>query len=164
MLPLRTPPARQGFSVVELLVVAGIAGLVLVGIGQLVLLASKPISMGIRESEAIFLAAEGLEAVRALRNESWTDTIAPLTTAAAYYPLIANNRWTLTQQDPGLLQGMYSRTIIMREAYRNDADDLSDSGTVDPNTRRVEATVSWNEHGSEKSVVLETYITNFLDT
>jgi type II secretory pathway pseudopilin PulG len=155
---------NRGIGVVEIVVVVGIAGIIMLSIFQLVVVATRPISVSTREAEATYLAEEALEAVRLLRNESWTDKIASLTDSTTYYPVIVASAWTLTTTNPGPLNGTYTRTIVIRTAVRDSSDNISTTGTSDPKTKRVTATVSWLEHGQAKSVILETYITNFLGT
>lgn len=159
-----TSGGARGFGVVEIVVVAGLASVALVSILQLAVVVNRPIAAGVREAEATYLAEEALEAVRVVRNESWTDNIDPLANDTTYYPIIASSAWTLTTTDPGPLQARYTRTVTFGEVYRDDDDNISDTGELDPKTRKVTATVSWTEHGQSKNVTLETYITNFLNT
>lgn len=154
----------RGIGVVEIVVVVGIVSIIVLSIFQLVVVATRPIAFGSRQAEATYLAEEGIEAVRLLRNESWTTKIATLTDSATYYPVLVSNAWTLASTNPGPINGTYTRTIVVSTAVRDGSDDISSTGTPDPKTKKVTATVSWVEHGQNQSVILETYLTNFLGT
>lgn len=155
---------QQGVGVVEIVVVSGIASLVFAGILQLVVLTNRPVEAGIRKAEATYLAEEGIEAVKALRNEGWSTNITSLSNGTTYYPTIVSSAWTLSTTDPGIINNIYARTVVLEAVYRDGNDDIASSGTLDPKTRKITSTVTWNEHGATESVVLETYITNFRDS
>lgn len=153
-----------GFGIIEIAVVAGIVSVVFLGMFQLAIVANRPVAGSARETEATYLAEEGIEAVRVLRNEGWDSHITTISNTTNYYPTISANRWTLNTIDPGAINGTYTRVIVLSAVYRDTDDNISSTGTLDANTRKVTSTVTWNEHGIIRSVVLETYITNFFDT
>lgn len=152
----------RGFGTVEIMVVAAIIGITFASLYQLFIVASRPIRASARETEATYLAEEGIEATRILRNNGWTSNIAPLSTATTYYPTLSGGTWTLSSTDPGPINGAYTRTVVLDEAYRDANDDITTvTGTLDPDTKKITSTVSWSERGTSKNVVIETYITNF---
>ncbi|MFH1461227.1 MAG: type II secretion system protein [Patescibacteria group bacterium] len=110
--------------------------------------------------EAINLTAEAIEATRAVRDENWTN-FASLSLENPYYPIISENKWTLSSVDPGLINGIYARWIIMERVYRDDNDNISDSGAEDNQTKKITAFVEWNERDQTKQINLITYLTNW---
>jgi len=110
--------------------------------------------------EAINLASEAIEAVRSIRNESW-DNISILSLETKYYPIISGNKWILTLADPGLINGMYDRSIIIERVYRDANDNISESGTEDNQTKKITALVEWADRGQTKQIDLITYLTNW---
>lgn len=155
---------QNGFSVVEIVVVAGIISLVFLSISQLMVVATRPVAAASRHAHATYLAEEAVEAVRSMRNEGWTSTIAPLTTGTTYYPLLSAGRWSLSVTNPGALDGTFQRTVVLQPVYRDGDDNISATGTLDPNTMNIVVTVSWAEHQQNKTVTIETYLTNFLNS
>ena len=155
---------NRGVGVVEIVVVAGITSLVLVSILQLLVLSTRPVGTGIRETQANFYAEEAIEAVRLLRNTDWSDNIANKTSGTTYYPVLSSNNWTLSTTNPGNVDGIFERTVVLGDVYRDTNDNINSVGTLDSKTRKVTATVAWDDHGQAKSVVIETYVTNFLGT
>lgn len=150
----------KGVGLVEILIV-----LAVIGIGFLAIISFLIFSRGVtfqvgRNTEAVTLAEEGIEAVRALRDEDWSN----VSTAGTYYPVIdiVSDKWTLITTDPGPISNLYTRTVVVEDVGRDGNDDiLSSGGTPDPNTKKVTATLSWTEATQSKQVVLTTYITNF---
>lgn len=148
---------RNGFGLVEIVVVTAVVTTALFALLQAESLAVRLLRNEKDNLEATILAGEALEAVNALRNESWTQNILPLANGTAYYPIIENGKWKLSTINPGPINGRYTSTVIFNQVFRDAADDITPSGTLDSNTRGVKAVVSW----TAKSKDLSTYITNF---
>ncbi|OGY22778.1 MAG: hypothetical protein A2172_01870 [Candidatus Woykebacteria bacterium RBG_13_40_15] len=153
----------KGMGLVEILIV-----LAVVAVGFLSILSFLIFSRGVtfqaaRNTKVTALAEEGIEAVRSMRDESWAANVSVLASGTTYYPVISSGKWSLSAINPGLIDNLYTRTIVVSNVSRDANDNISASGTNDPNTKKVVATVTWQESGRSKSVVLTTYITNFLD-
>ena len=115
-----------------------------------------------RNTEAVALAEEGIEGVRSLRDDGWTTNITTLTENATYYPVISANKWTLTNTNPGTVNNLYTRTVVIAGVNRDVNDDIAVAGTDDPNTKEVTVKVTWKEGQDVQDVTIVTYITNFL--
>ncbi len=112
--------------------------------------------------KATYLAQEGLEAARFLRDVSWENQIEGLSLGTNYYAGLAGSAWTLSTTASNI--DNFSRTLIFNQVERNvNGDIVASGGSVDPNTKLVTATVSWSQNGSQKSVSLSTYLTNLYD-
>jgi type II secretory pathway pseudopilin PulG len=151
----------KGIGLLEILIVVAI-----IGVGFLAIISFLIFSRGItfqvaRSTEATSLAEEGVEAVRNLRDEGWDSNIKDLVSGMDYYPVVNADKWILSTTDPGPIENIYTRTVVI-EAVSRDANDDVGAGIDDPSTKKVTATVSWTEAGRNKEVVLTTYITNFL--
>lgn len=157
---------KEGFSMVEIIV----AGALLTAFVAAILAAShfelKAVDESARLGKAAYILEEGLEAVRIMRDRSWTSNIAVFSSGTTYYPLFSIN-WKLQTTDPGAIDGVFTRTIILEEVYRRNSDDdivdisSLDPKTVDPNTRKVTATVTWKAaDGTSRSESISTYVAN----
>lgn len=155
---------KQGFGVIEIIVVAGLVSIVFLGLIQLTVLSVRPIEKSVRQAEAVYLAEEAIEVIRTLRNESWANNIATITHGTIYYPTLSGNDWVLTTTNPGAVNGTYTRSLVIAAVYRDANDDIAAQGTLDPKTVKVTTTVTWNERSATRSTALETYLTNFNDT
>jgi hypothetical protein len=117
---------------------------------------------GVRNAEATSLAEEAMEAVRKLRDESWTTNIVSKAAGTTYYPNISSNKWVLQTTNP-LPTSFYTTTIVFSNVNRDASSNIATSGSNDANTRKVVVTVTWRESGVDKTVPLTAYITNFLN-
>lgn len=153
----------KGIGLIEILIVGAIISIAFVGLVSF-LISSRGITFQIaRNTEAVALAEEGMEAVRSMRDESWSSNISVLASGTTYYPEISGNKWTLSTIDPGPSNGLYTRTVTFENVNRDSVtDDVASSGTLDPNTKKLTVVVTWAENQVTKDVTLTTYITNFL--
>ena len=146
-----------GFGLIELVIVTAIISALLASFLQIGILSVKLLRTQKQDLEATFLAQQGIEAIRSLRDESWTTNIALLINGTSYYPSVENSKWKLSTILPPLVNGLYTRQIIFDQVFRDALDRIAVSGTADPNTRKVTAQVAWNG----RQIDLVTYLTNF---
>ena len=111
--------------------------------------------------QAYFLLEEGLEVARILRDANW-DTFAGLTSAQPYYLVFSGGVWEATTT-ADRIDGRFERTIAIFDTYRNGDDDIAASGTLDPDTYLVTATVSWDRAGVPTTKTMSTYLTNLFE-
>lgn len=153
---------NKGIGIIEIIVVVAIAGIALFGISGI-----SSYALGVMNDrkallEAEYLAEEGMEAVRSVRDESWTANIAALAMAVNYYPVIFGSKWTLSATNPGLINGRYARRAVFENVNRDGSDNIvSSGGTLDSNTKKVTVYVSWTEKNGNKEISLITYLTNW---
>jgi hypothetical protein len=107
---------------------------------------------------ASFLAEEGLEAARYMRDESWTNKVGVLTPGVEYYLYFSGTSWqaTTTVTEPA----GFERRIKFDAVSRDTNADISELGTLDPNTRLVTSSVAWSERGATTTKVISMYLTN----
>lgn len=151
---------QNGFGVIEIVIAVAIVTGSLLAFLQTESLAIRLLRSEKENLEAAFLAQESLEAARAVRDESWTNNIAPLSNGPLYYPVIESGKWKLVSVDPGPVNSKYTRYIFFEEVRRDAQDRISASGTVDLGTKKITSRVSWA--GEQKEVVA--YITNFQES
>lgn len=151
---------QKGISVIEIIVCLAIIMITFWSFAGIAQYSLKIQGQSKAKTEAINLASEAVEAVRSVRDESW-DNISSLLLETEYYPVISENKWILTLIDPGIINGTYSRSIIIEKVYRDTSDDISEMGTEDDQTKKVTAIVEWNDRGEAKQIDLSTYLTNW---
>ncbi len=156
----------KGFGLIEILIVGAVIGIGFVGIAAFLINSSGLTFQVIRNTEAVSLAEEGMEAVRSMRDESWSANIATRTSGTTYYPKISavDSKWILTTDSAdGQINDLYTRTVTFESVNRDaTSDDIAPSGTLDEDTKEVVVKVTWNENQATKDVTLTTYITNFI--
>ena len=111
--------------------------------------------------KALEFAQEGIEAVRSMRDGSFTDNISVLTFGSTYYAVISGGKWTLSASNPGVLSGKFTRTVVVNNVSRDINDNIvTAGGTNDPKTKKVVVTVSWGNPA--KTVQLIAYMADIL--
>lgn len=149
--------ASRGFGIIEIIVAIAIISIAFFAISQTSVIYLKQTLQNKQSLKAAYFAEEALEAVRSVRDQGWATNIAALTMGSTYYPIISGNKWILTSSNPGPVEGIYTRQIILNNVSRDASDNIVTSGgTNDPNTKKVATTISWNG----KSTTLTTYLTN----
>jgi hypothetical protein len=89
--------------------------------------------------DATMLATEGTTAVRSVSEMGWPS----ISTNGTYHPALVNNAWSLASGSETV--NGFSRYITIADVYRNASGAIATSGgTLDPSTKKVTVTVSWN--------------------
>lgn len=155
----------RGIALIEIIVgVAIIASsfLLLGNIGQLTI---RLADVSTDRLQAVFLASEGIEALRTMRDRGWAANIALLGTSTTYYLMFnsAQSQWEATAT-PQAIEAVFTRSFTLPAVERNASDDIvASGGTVDPDTRRIDMTVAWNNRGRQYSESISTYITDLFN-
>lgn len=151
----------KGISLVELLVGAAILTMFIVALVVVFQNFLVQSFNSVEKVQASYLAEEGIEVFKALRDDGWEENIADLEEGTVYYLNFSDGAWQLVSSQPALIEGSFDRALIIEEVYRDGSDDISDSGTVDPNTKKVSVSVSWLQGNATTTNVVSTYVTNF---
>jgi len=152
--------ANLGFSLAEAIIASAIALFVILGITAFF---STIFSMSVANSARIqgaFLAEEGLEVVRLLRDSGWDENIEIQTLNTPFYIDFDGSSWQATTTNI-YIDGFFEREVILSEANRDSNFDIVDSGgSADPNSRKVTVSVSWSLGNSTTTKTISTYLTD----
>jgi hypothetical protein len=108
--------------------------------------------------QAAYLAEEGVEVMRYLRDASWTQNIAPLSLNTPY-GLAMSNAWVTNSTSTWI--GGFNRIVTLASVERDaESDIVASGGTIDPNIKLVSVSVSWPQHGATTTKTVATYLTN----
>lgn len=153
---------NKGVGIIEIIVVVAIAGIALFGISGVSSYALGVLNDRKALLEASYLAEEGIEAIRSVRDESWSSNIAGLTMGTNYYPVVSGSKWILQTTNPGLINNRYARRAVFENVNRDGSDNIVTSGgTLDANTKKVTTYVSWSDRRGSQEISLVTYLTNW---
>ena len=136
---------NKGLSLVEVVIASAIilaAVLVLLGVHSLYLKVALSNSNTVK---AAYLAEEGIENVRFLRDSGWATNIANLTSTTT---LIDNFYRTVTL------------SVVSRDAS---GDIVTSGGSIDLNTKLVTSSVSWWAVTATTTKSISTYLTDIYD-
>lgn len=150
-----------GFGVIEVLVAATIISTVIFSLFNVFVLANRLSEEAGSKIKANFLAEEGLEAVRYLRDASWQANLSGLSAGTNYYLAFDDiaSRWSIVSSDPGAIDGVFTRIVTAGNVSRDSNDNIVTSGgTNDPNTKKINVQISWMVRGATASTTLSTYL------
>lgn len=149
----------RGITVVEALVGLTILSIALVFISYTITLVLNSSGIVMERTQALYLADEGHELLRHLRDENWTE-ISSRTNGSTYYFAVATSSIDISTT-PEVIDGTFTRSVIFSEVRRNSSTDdlVTSGGSVDAGSRLVTVTVSWGT----QSVSLESLLTNLHD-
>lgn len=153
---------KKGIGLIEVLVAVFIFTIIL---SSLILVSNMYLSGAgdnLKITQAAYLAEEGVEAVKTIRDNSWTN-ISNITTDQSYYLYfnVASSTWQATTTK--IYTDSFLRSFVLDNVLRNSSTkDISDSGTVDPKTKELTVFVSWYGKTGTTTKSLETYITDIV--
>ena len=151
----------QGFGLIETVVGAAIIGVVLFSAAQIGQFVFRLVDESNFRLRAAFLAEEGIEVMRILRDTSWATNVAPLALSTDYYMTWSGGAWQVGTTPSPFVDGTFDRRLRVEAVSRDSTDAITTSGgTLDPNTKKVTIAVGWSNRGRWATTTLATYLTN----
>lgn len=158
---IRAPRFRfhgRGLGIIELVVAVAIFVIIAAGIFSLVHLSLNAQRHATLERRATLYAAEALDVARFERDADW-DTFAAEPVDTTLYVNFPGTSADLTTTDPGLLDGIFTRTVTLSNVNRDGSGNIAPVGTPDADARYVEIAVSWTTStGATRSVAANSYL------
>jgi len=149
---------NQGFGLLEIVIGSTIISVALIALVGAFSLAVKSSISNTSKVQATYLIEENIEAVKTLRDTSWSANIAPLTVGQDYFINWDSTKWATTTT-PETIE-IFSRSFKLDSVYRDGSNDIAQSGTLDVSTRKLTVTVSWLDRGNTIVKIGETYMTD----
>jgi len=113
--------------------------------------------------QASFLADEGIEAVKTLRNASWNTNIKNLTLGSKYYLYWNNHTWNINASTT-LIDGQFLRYFQLYNVYRDASFNIVASttggATIDTDMREMIMSIDWKDEAGTSSKSIDTYLYN----
>lgn len=150
---------NKGFGLLEIVIAVAIVGGALWALASVFLLAERAQELSREKLQAVFLAEEGLETLRYLRDAGWNQNTASLALDTDYYLAFASStsKWTVSSSPVPAVDEIFSRSFRVQAVLRDSGDNIAASGTNDPKTRKIVMNVVWSFQQSSESVSLEAY-------
>lgn len=152
---------KKGVGVVEVVVGSAILALVLFAFTSSLSVYSAASNDATKRTQALFLAEEGIEIVRGIRDANWSN-IESLDTESVYGLDLDEGvgRWSMVEGEEEIDE--FVRKVFFGDVYRNSNDEITESGssTYDPGSRFIKVEVTWPSRRGEQIVVLESLLTN----
>lgn len=147
-----------GQSIIEIIVAVGIILIIAVTAISTIVQSFTIVRLGDNETDATLWDQEGIEAVRSIKNQAWTNL-----TNGNHGVATGSGVWAFSGISN--VKGIYTRQIAVSDIYRDTSGNMQTSGCanmLDRNAKRVVATNNWNSSPTRaNSVSLETYYTNW---
>ncbi len=154
-------PHTRGFSLIEAVVAAAVVAIGLLGITSAYAAYVRSSASLAGSAQAMFLAEEGIESVKLMRDASWSATVGSFTAGVPYYLYFANGTWTATTTPQPEIGGEFNRTIVFSPVNRDVNGDITGSGgTLDPNTLLATVSVAFPARAATSTITLATYVDN----
>jgi len=129
----------SGFSVIEVVLAAGLFGLIITALVSILVYGEESSVLAGQRARATFLAEEGLEAVRNIRDENFSNL-----TDGNYGLQVSSNQWGFSGTSDAT--DVFTRQINI--------------STIDINRKEITSTVTWQQNPQRiGSVVLTTRLT-----
>ena len=148
-----------GFGLIE--AVAGIS-LVSIFIFSLMLasqLSQKIASESVKNTQAFFLLEEGVDAIKILRDTSWSSNISNLAPGTSYFFSYNGIAWVSTANNV-YVDGIFERKFSLNNVYRDANDDIAVLGTLDSGTKKATVSVSWQGRTGTTTKSASFYLTD----
>jgi Tfp pilus assembly protein PilV len=113
--------------------------------------------------QASFLVEEGIEALKTVRNDSWSSKISPLTLNRQYYLYWLNSRWNISTTST-LVDDQFARYFVLSSVYRdsnfNIVSSTTPGATIDTDMREVRMVADWTDEAGTSTKSITTYLYN----
>lgn len=154
---------ESGFGLIELILAVSLFA-VLSAAGVSMTLGSLRLNrLGGEETNATFLAAEGIDAVRSIKKQGWTSPFLSTNCVAGCGVTSVSGDWVLSGTSDNV--DKYTRKVFITQSQRDGLGNIVDSGgTNDVDTYKVTSQVSWNRGipPISNTVTVISYLTNFM--
>lgn len=150
----------DGQSLIEILIAIGLTSVLLPALLTGLVASREGKAQEGQRLEATALLKGAEEAVRSVYGSSWNN----VAVNGTYYPEISGSYWVLTSCGGSCptING-YTRQLVISDVYRDSGFNVVTSGgTLDPSTKKVEISVSWNTP-RVSSVSTTEYLERYLD-
>jgi Tfp pilus assembly protein PilV len=135
---------NKGQSLVELILAIGIFVFVILSLVFLILDSYLSGRLALEINKANFLAQEGLEAVRSIRDNSWSDLI-----SGSHGLAISGGHWIFQGNSEDISDQLNGGSRII---------EIED---IDKYRKKVTSRINWQFQGRAEEVKLESYLTNW---
>lgn len=144
------------FSLIEILLAMTLFAIFSMGIFYVSLDTIQTDSRIQLDNEALLYAQEGLEAIRNIRDRDYLAL-----TNGDHGLSFDGTEWVFIAA-PEDIYGFYSRTVTISDVYRDVDGEIAETGTFDPETKKVVSEVSWDWKSIiPRSISLTTYLSNW---
>lgn len=150
--------SKKGFSAVEVILAAALFMIIATGAVIVVVQGLDSNRLGEEQTVATQYASEGIEATRSIQNQNFASLVNSAGTGISR----VGNVWAFSESN-NILSSKYTRVLTVSDVQRDGSGNIvTNGGILDPLTKKVTSTVTWNFTPTRNSsVALSTYLTNW---
>jgi Tfp pilus assembly protein PilV len=152
-------PQQSGQSILEVIVAMAVFALIAGAMTTLVLGSFTGLAQGGEQTQAEAIAAEGIEAVRAIRDTAWNTN-----TYAQSGVSVSGSEWVFDGESTADTIGQFTRTLAFTDVCRDGSDNIATCPATytDVHTLQASSTATWDTRsGVSNTVQKVAYITNW---
>ena len=158
--------SKLGFGLVEVVIASAIISVSIFSLSAVAVIGSQLQRQSLEKIRANFLAEEGVEVMRFLRDKSWSSNLASLSPNTNYYVKFSTStsQWSISTDFTPYIDSLFIRTVTIDNVSRDSNDSITLSGgTNDPDSKKVTVTISWQEQRATSTVSLSAYLLDIFD-
>ena len=152
---------QAGVTLVEVVTGVAIVSIILIAIGFSIQTYIEARATLLVNLEATYLAEEGYEIIRSIRDENWS-TLSAIPVNTTRYIAVSTTTRAITTT-PEVIDTDFRRSFKLQSVYRNATDDIVAStapgATIDSDSLELEMSVA----GPNGTTTLEAILTNLYD-
>ncbi len=154
---------KRGITVVEVLFAVAIMASFIGFLSLAFLLYLQIATAGPKHTAAVFLADEGIEAVKSIRNKGWTSETEALNKDVSYHLYLSDEGWQATTTEQ-LIDETFTRVFVLKEIERNANGEIVDvGGVLDTDSLVVDVSVTWDGLIGRSEIEMSSYLMNIFD-
>lgn len=146
----------RGQSLFEIVIALALFLIAVSGIGMVLYGNFETANTSLSRAQAAAKLQESIQAVRSIGGSDWSQVI-----DGTYGLSYAGGAWSLTPSPD--TDGVYTRQVTVSSVERDVGCNIVASGTQDPDTKFISATVSWQQALEAVSSTIQTYVPRFDD-
>ncbi len=151
---------QRGMTLVEAVVGISLFALVITGLAGAYFYYLRNVFKLTQTIQGSYLAEEGIEAIRSMRDNGWSASFNVYVPGTTYYFEWSGSKWLATTV-PTTTDGIFYRKFTVETVERNASDDIvASGGTVDSGTKKATVVVSWPSQNGTTTATTSTYFTN----
>lgn len=132
----------RGIGLIEAVTGISIVSLFIFSLMLVSQMSQKIVGESVRSAQAYFLLEEGVDAVKIIRDTSWSSGIGSLAAGTDYFFSYNGTTWVSTTSNV-YVDEIFERKFSLNNVYRDANDDIAPSGTLDNGTKKATVSVSW---------------------
>ena len=156
---------NRGFSIIEIIIASSVILMVWIAVFYTYSVLTQFSSRNTSSVKASMLLEEGSEALRSIKDSSWTSNIEASSVCTSSNPCrlsydMTSDLWSATTSNI-MIDGKFNRTFFLSDVNRDSNFNVVNSGgTLDLGSKKATVVVSWYQGNSTTSQNLETYLFN----